>query len=231
MSQELPDCCKPKQLHPERKGFLWGIVYGLLPHTFCILFVVFAVIGTTAGSAFLKKFFIIPHFFQILVGLSLIFAAISATIYLRRSHNFSLAGMQQKWRYLTILFVTTISINLLFFYVIFPAAGNIGVKSPAAQVASANIQTENGVQIVRMTQTGRGYTPNVITLKKGVPVKWIITGTNTGFCDSSVISSQLNIRKDLALGENVIEFTPQQSGKIKFNCIMGMYSGYFNVVG
>jgi plastocyanin domain-containing protein len=34
----------------------------------------------------------------------------------------------------------------------------------------------------------------------------------------------------LAPGENIVEFTPQTVGQIKFSCSMGMYTGYFNVV-
>jgi plastocyanin domain-containing protein len=31
-------------------------------------------------------------------------------------------------------------------------------------------------------------------------------------------------------GENVLTFTPTETGKIIFTCSMGMYSGYFNVI-
>ncbi|MEK7073994.1 MAG: cupredoxin domain-containing protein, partial [Patescibacteria group bacterium] len=38
------------------------------------------------------------------------------------------------------------------------------------------------------------------------------------------------IRKGLELGENIFEFTPKETGTIRFSCIMGMYTGSFNVV-
>lgn len=233
MLKPVPDCCKPVETNPERKGFFWGILYGLMPHTFCIFFVFFAVIGATTGTVFLKRFLVIQYFFQFLVGLSLVFATISAIIYLKKSGNLSIMGLKRKWRYLTILFLTTIGINLLSFYIIFPVASNIGsssVTGSAINSDSSKVEMINGVQVVRMTQTGRGYTPNVFTIKKGIPTKWIITGTNTGFCSSNIVSRQLNIQKDLDLGENIFEFTPDKVGKIKFSCIMGMYTGYFNVI-
>ncbi len=88
----------------------------------------------------------------------------------------------------------------------------------------------NGSQIIKMTQSGNGYSPNVLTVVKGIPVKWIITSVNPNSCASSIIAQKLNIRKNLVLGENVIEFTPTNTGKIPFSCSMGMYTGVINVV-
>lgn len=93
-----------------------------------------------------------------------------------------------------------------------------------------NVTLENGVQVVRMTQNASGYLPNTFTIKKDIPVKWIITSEDVNTCASSIVSSALNIRRSLDLGENIIEFTPTGTGVIKFSCSMGMYSGAFNVV-
>lgn len=95
----------------------------------------------------------------------------------------------------------------------------------------SSIKTENGVQIVRMTQNGSGYSPNNFTIKKGIPVKWIINSTNSNTCAASISMPKQNIRQTLEPGENIIEFTPSQTGEIRFTCSMGMYSGKFNVVG
>lgn len=88
---------------------------------------------------------------------------------------------------------------------------------------------QNGVQIVEMTQDGSGYHPNNFTIKKGVPVRWIINSLDAYNCASSLVVPKFNIRKKLNTGENIIEFTPTQTGAIKFSCSMGMYSGIFNV--
>jgi plastocyanin domain-containing protein len=42
--------------------------------------------------------------------------------------------------------------------------------------------------------------------------------------------SKLNIQKRLKAGENIIEFTPKETGRLVFSCSMGMYTGVFNVV-
>ncbi|MFA6446819.1 MAG: sulfite exporter TauE/SafE family protein [Patescibacteria group bacterium] len=104
------------------------------------------------------------------------------------------------------------------------AAGNNSI-----QLNDPNVILQNGVQIVRMAQTGRGYSPSSFTIKKGVPVKWIVDSQNAYTCDSVIVVPALNIRKNLVAGENTIEFTPSQVGKITFSCSMGMYSGQFIV--
>lgn len=98
------------------------------------------------------------------------------------------------------------------------------------QANDPNVTLENGVQIVRMTQSSSGYSPNSFTIKKGIPVKWIITSTDPYSCASSIISSKLGVRQGLQEGENIIEFTPQEIGQIRFSCSMGMYTGVFNVI-
>jgi sulfite exporter TauE/SafE len=94
---------------------------------------------------------------------------------------------------------------------------------------SPTAKIENGYQIVNMTQSAGGYSPNKFTIQKGIPVKWIINSTNANSCSSGIVSSQLNIRKFLSQGENTIEFTPTVPGDISFSCTMGMYTGKFTV--
>lgn len=93
-----------------------------------------------------------------------------------------------------------------------------------------NVTIEDGVQVVRMNQMSGGYSPNKFTIKKGMPVKWIVTSKDVYSCASSLISQQLGIRTGLQLGENVFEFTPTETGTIRFSCMMGMYTGSFTVV-
>ena len=110
----------------------------------------------------------------------------------------------------------------------------LGAKSIFAKTDTVsvdkNVKIVNGVQIVRMTQKTNGYSPNKFTIKKGIPVKWIITSESIYSCASSIVSQQLGIRTSLKLGENVFEFTPKEVGTIRFSCSMGMYTGSFSVV-
>ena len=137
MSQK-PACCQP--VEKKGKGLFTGLLYGLIPHTFCIAFILLSVIGATAAATLLRSILLVPYLFQMMIGLSLAFATLSAVMYLRRLGYLSLAGARTKWRYLGVLYGTTIAINLLLFLVIFPAVANatprvqaqgVPVSSPA----------------------------------------------------------------------------------------------------
>lgn len=104
-------------------------------------------------------------------------------------------------------------------------------KAPAKKTTQENkfVKMENGVQVVRMEQNARGYYPDVFTVKKGVPVKWIVKSVYPYSCASSLMVQKLNIRTLLTEKEQVFEFTPQETGDIPFSCSMGMYSGTIQV--
>jgi len=107
------------------KNFIKGIIYGLVPHTFCILFVVFSVIGAVSLTAIFKKVLLIPYFFEFLVALSFVMATISAIVYLKRNDCLCGQGIKKKWKYLTILYATTIFVNIFMFSYVFPALANM----------------------------------------------------------------------------------------------------------
>jgi len=104
-------------------------------------------------------------------------------------------------------------------------------KSDTQVVENNNneVEVSDGVQVVKMTQTSYGYEPNQFTIKKGVPVKWIITSQDANSCASSIYMPQMGVRQFLNPGENIVEFTPTDSGELRFSCSMGMYRGVFNV--
>lgn len=118
----MKNCCKKP-----KKGYE-GILYGIIPHIGCIAFVVFTVLGVTAATAVFKPLLMSSYFFYILILISFALAAISASIYLKRNDSLSITGIKHHSRYLSILFGTTIAVNLLLFLVIFPYTANIGPK-------------------------------------------------------------------------------------------------------
>lgn len=94
----------------------------------------------------------------------------------------------------------------------------------------SNVETSDNLQIVRMTENSRGYSPNRFTIKQNTPVKLIIDAQAPYSCASAFIIPSLNISRQLEAGENIIEFTPKKIGNIPFSCSMGMYTGNFKVV-
>jgi hypothetical protein len=128
MEQKEKNCCTAANGKSD-KGILAGVLYGLLPHSFCIAFALFSIIGAVTATTLLKKFMLIPNFFYFLVLTSLLLATVSSAFYLKRSGCLCASGVKGKWKYITTLYSTTILINLLMFFVIFPALANAGAKN------------------------------------------------------------------------------------------------------
>lgn len=111
-----------------------------------------------------------------------------------------------------------------------PSESPKAVSSDKNKNEDGNVKQESEVQIVKMDQLAGGYSPSKFTVKKGVPVRWMINSKEPYSCASSITIPKLNISKKLSRGENVIEFTPTEAGALKFSCSMGMYTGIFNVI-
>lgn len=91
---------------------------------------------------------------------------------------------------------------------------------------------ENKVeQIIKMKVTASSFEPNVLKIKAGFPVKWIIQGDKASGCTNKIFIPSLGIEKNISSGENVIEFnSSKKSGEeISFSCWMGMVRGKFVV--
>jgi len=84
-------------------------------------------------------------------------------------------------------------------------------------------------QVVNMDLTYSGYVPNVLYVKKDIPVRWVINVKQMSGCTDEILLEEYGIRKKLEYGENIIEFTPNHLGEIKFSCWMKMVWGKFIV--
>lgn len=107
---------------------------------------------------------------------------------------------------------------------------NINPLSSTVSNSVAPVEVKNGVQTIEMRVVATGYTPNSFTVKKGIPVKWKILGENVFGCQAYFVVPSLSIQKTIEPGEQVIDFTPKESGVINFSCGMGMYRGQITVV-
>lgn len=107
---------------------------------------------------------------------------------------------------------------------------NTSITSFASSGSTASkAAIENGVQVIRMTADGNGYTPNGLYVQRNVPVRWIIDGKSLNSCNGIIVIPSLNKQINLHSGENVIEFTPKDKD-IPFSCGMGMIRGIIKVV-
>jgi len=125
-----------------------------------------------------------------------------------------------------LIIIAAILIALL--VIIFIATESAGKSLKVAKNQIVNL--ENGIQVIHMTESANGYTPNSFTITKGIPVRWEIEATADRTCASALLVPDYQIREFLKPGKNVVEFTPQKTGPIKFSCSMRMFNGEFNVV-
>ncbi len=102
--------------------------------------------------------------------------------------------------------------------------GGIGAAS------DGEIQIVDGRQVINSTLSSGRY-PN-ITVQAGIPVKWVIDapGGSINGCNNRMLIGDYGIEYSFQPGENVIEFTPVETGTVQYSCWMGMIRGTITVV-
>jgi plastocyanin domain-containing protein len=113
-----------------------------------------------------------------------------------------------------------------------------GIAVPFTSNALTNTASNNnvttaeiidGVQVVTTTLSSGGYEP--IIVQAGIPVQWNIQaepGSING-CNNRIIVPEYNLEKALEPGDNIIEFTPKESGTVVFSCWMGMIRSQISI--
>lgn len=85
--------------------------------------------------------------------------------------------------------------------------------------------TGSGVQHIKVTVKG-GYSPDVIVVRPGKPVRLDFYRDETASCSEQVIFGDFGIARDLpAFKTTAIEFTPMEAGEYTFTCGMNMMRG------
>jgi len=85
--------------------------------------------------------------------------------------------------------------------------------------------TSSGYQEALILVKG-GYTPDVIVVQRGQPVRLNFRREETAACSEMVIFSDFNKSAKLPTGETVpIELMPDKLGEYEFACQMGMFRG------
>lgn len=131
------DCCRPDS--DRKHGWIRGALFGLLPHSFCLAFIAFSVLGATGAAVFARQFLLLPHFFLWLMLASGLAATVSAAVYLKKTQNLCWRGLKRKKGYLVSMYAATAATNVLFMFVLFPAAANM--QTAKASSVAANLET------------------------------------------------------------------------------------------
>jgi plastocyanin domain-containing protein len=85
--------------------------------------------------------------------------------------------------------------------------------------------TSSGYQEAMILVKG-GYTPDVIVVQHGKPVRFNFRREETAACSEMVIFNDFGKSAHLPTGETVpVEFLPEKPGEYEFSCQMGMFRG------
>jgi len=95
------------------------------------------------------------------------------------------------------------------------------VKKPGVKAGLSS----SGYQEVMILVKG-GYTPDVIVVERGKPVRLNFVRTESAACSEMVLFPDFNKSAKLPEGETVpLELLPDKAGEYEFQCQMGMLRG------
>lgn len=113
----------------------------------------------------------------------------------------------------------------------------LGISLPGLSVSgtsdgsavTAMVDTENNVQVLSTTLHVNGF--DDIVVEAGVPVVWTITADSSSLngCNNAIVIPEYSLQVTLQEGENVIEFTPSETGTYTYTCWMGMLKNTITV--
>lgn len=71
-----------------------------------------------------------------------------------------------------------------------------------------------------------------ITIYSGIPVKWVINVPKDVIngCNYKMIIKAYGITHEFTMGENILEFIPNEAGTVQYTCWMGMIYGKINII-
>ncbi|WML52793.1 cupredoxin domain-containing protein [Neobacillus sp. PS3-12] len=106
---------------------------------------------------------------------------------------------------------------------------NTSTANNSTKDSTASIEadvTKETVPKVKMEVTQTGYSPNVIRVKKGVPVELDVHNPLENSCLSILNMPDFNMNNvNLKVGTTTLTFTPSNSGEYTFSCGMDMFKG------
>jgi cytochrome c oxidase subunit 2 len=109
------------------------------------------------------------------------------------------------------------------------ALGAVAMLNAARYVAAQNDKSTLQVHEVQVTAKKYEFSPNPIRVKKGEPVKLIITATDH---DHGFSLEAFHIKQKLKKGEpTTIEFTPDKAGTFPFKCSVFCGMGHGGMKG
>jgi Cu+-exporting ATPase len=95
--------------------------------------------------------------------------------------------------------------------------------------SSRRADLADGVQVAIVTVKG-GYSPSLVEVQAGTPVRLLFDRQESGDCSSRVVFADFKINQTLpAYATTAVEFTPTEPGDFEFACGMNMLHGRLRV--
>ncbi|MFH1358332.1 MAG: sulfite exporter TauE/SafE family protein [archaeon] len=101
------------------------------------------------------------------------------------------------------------------------------IKETIIHPETGQVVMKGDYQEINMEVNRYGWEPDSFVLKKGVPVKWNIDVKELTGCNNEILVRDYGIDIKLKKGLNVVEFTPDKTGTVRWSCWMGMIPGSF----
>jgi sulfite exporter TauE/SafE/copper chaperone CopZ len=101
------------------------------------------------------------------------------------------------------------------------------IKEKIIGVQSEQVKIVGDYQEINMDVDRYGWQPDSFVLKQGIPVKWNINVKELTGCNNEIYVKDYGLDIKLKKGMNVIEFTPDKVGTVRWSCWMGMIPGSF----
>ncbi len=99
-----------------------------------------------------------------------------------------------------------------------PASTLIASAAPAAAAKNA--------QVVNIAVTKEGFVPDHVTVKKGKPVKLVVTRKVERTCATEIVMKDFGVNQPLPLEKPVtVTVTPKKAGDYRYACGMDMIAG------
>ncbi|MDC5697978.1 heavy metal translocating P-type ATPase [Intrasporangium calvum] len=96
---------------------------------------------------------------------------------------------------------------------------------------SRRASVEDGIQVVQVSVRG-GYSPDLIEVRAGIPVRLLFDRQEAGDCSSRVVIPDFKVNQTLpAYTTTAVKFTPRDTGEYQFACGMNMLRGTLRVAG
>ncbi len=90
----------------------------------------------------------------------------------------------------------------------------------------ATAPSKSAVQKVAIEVTSKGFQPDTVLAKAGVPLVLEVTRKTDRTCAKDIVIKDLKIRKPLPLDKTVeVRLTPAKKGNLRFACAMDMVAG------